>query len=946
MIDAAKIKPFSALYAYHCLTHKKAGNQVDRLGHTLYSSKIKLTPHQIQAALFAFKSPISKGVVLADEVGLGKTIEAGIVLAQLWFERKRKILIVTPASLMKQWQNELQEKFRLPSIIMDSKVFNALSRKGYENPFVFENTIIVCSYQSCSRFKDFIASAGLDFVVVDEAHKLRNVHNEKAVTANNIKSAIGDYKKLLLTATPIQNSLLDLYGLSTVLDESIFGDKGAFRQNYIRNYDENFDDLRCRLEVFMHRTLRSQVVQYINYTNRIPKTYKFKHTALEKRVYSAIRELLINFDDLKYIIPPGHQHLLLLILCKLMGSSIHSIVSTLTAIRTRLYRIKETHAADETGILDGLDYELEEGALEENPTFCEAGEVDLCALQQEIAFVESIIQDAQKVDVESKYIALQNALHYSFQHLRELGAEEKVLIFTESKRTQDYLYEALVADGCRGVLVYNGTNTDAQSRRIYDEWIKKPCNADKASGSRAVNMREAIIERFKDDGQILIATEAGAEGLNLQFCSLVINYDLPWNPQRVEQRIGRCHRFGQKHDVVVINFINEDNAVEQRIYDLLSQKFKLFDEVLGVSDSILGTLEEGNDLAKSIIDIYTQCRSNEEINAAFDRLQEQFRDDIDKALEQTKADLLEHFDEDLQAYFSGILTSAQASINDVEKMFWQLTKCVLGSSAHFNDEAWTFDYGEGGALRTYSLREVTEAQIPYSTQSELGSQVLEAAAAMDAPEGHIVFDISNYPFNITPIKALTGKHGYLILKKLTVQSYETEEMLVLHGVLEDGTPLDRDICEKLFRLSTTESIGPVNAHSAIHTLHQNSLLIEEALLRENTERNSKYLQEQIRAIDKWAEDKIQGTQLVVETMREQRKELQKLADEADHIQLREELEERILRLSRRIKQSWLDLAVAEEAIEEQRHKMIVQLRREATKGHSCDTIMLVSFEVV
>lgn len=945
MIDRTMVKPFSSLYAYNYLMQKRAGNEVDRLGHTLYSSKIKLTPHQIQAALFAFKSPISKGVVLADEVGLGKTIEAGIVLAQLWFERKRKILIVTPASLMKQWQNELLDKFGLPSMIMDSKTFNALSRKGYANPFVTKNSIIICSYQICSRFKDYIATAGLDFVVVDEAHKLRNVHNEKAVTANNIKVAIGNYKKMLLTATPIQNSLLDLYGLSSVLDESIFGDKGAFRQNYIKNYEENFEDLRERLGIFMHRTLRSQVVQYINYTNRIPKTYKFKHTIMEKKVYAAIRELLINSDDLRYIIPPGHQHLLLLILCKLMGSSIHSIISTLTTIRDRLYRIRDTHVVEMGDILDELDYELEEGEVDTNQDVS-VPEFDAEALAREITFIETILDDAQEVEVESKYIALQNALHYAFEHLRELGAEEKVLIFTESKRTQDYLYETLVRDGYKGVLVYNGTNTDEQSKRIYDEWISKPCNADKVGGSRAVNMREAIIDKFKGDGQILIATEAGAEGLNLQFCSLVINYDLPWNPQRVEQRIGRCHRFGQKYDVVVINFINEENAVEQRIYDLLSQKFKLFDEVFGVSDSILGTLEEGKDIAKSIIDIYTQCRSNEEINAAFDSLQDQFRDDIDKAIEQTKADLLENFDEDLQAYFTGILSSAQASINEVEKMFWRLTKCVLGSQAEFNDDLWTFTYTGTGKTLTYALREASELQIPYSTQTELGVQVLDAAASITDNSGHIVFDITNYPYNISTIEALKGKTGYLVLKKLTIDSYETEELLVLHGVLVDGTPIDTDICEKLFRLSTVEQRCAVLDHSAIAILNQNSDLIEQAMLRENSERNNRYLQEQIRAIDKWAEDKIQGTQLSVETMREQRKELQRLADEADNIQLREELEEKILKLSRRIKQSWLDLAVAEEEIEEQRHKMIVQLRRESAKGHTCETIMLVSFEVV
>lgn len=939
-------KPFSSLYAYNYLVQRKAGNDVDRLGHTLYSSKIKLTPHQIQAALYAFKSPITKGVVLADEVGLGKTIEAGIVLAQLWFERKRKILIVTPASLMKQWQNELRDKFALPSMIMDGKAFTALAKKGYSNPFACQSEIIICSYQTCSRYKDFIVTAGLDFVVVDEAHKLRNVHNEKAVTAGNIKFAIGGYKKLLLTATPIQNSLLDLYGLASVLDESLFGDKGAFRQNYIRDYEENFADLKERLDLFMHRTLRSQVVQYINYTNRIPKTYTFKHTPAEKCVYAAVQELLINADSLKFIIPPGHQHLLLLILCKLMGSSVHSIVSTLTTILDRLIKIKETHTVDEIEPLDIFDYEFDDEEVENSDSVDVCEEIDYESLDNEIAFLTKVLEDAKEVDVESKYIALQNALLYAFQHLTELGAEEKVIIFTESKRTQEYLYDSLIRDGYEGVLVYNGTNTDEQSRAIYNEWLSKPCNAEKAGGSRAVNMREAIIDKFKADGRILIATEAGAEGLNLQFCSLIINYDLPWNPQRVEQRIGRCHRFGQKYDVVVINFINEDNAVEQRIYELLSQKFKLFDEVFGVSDSILGTLEDGKDIAKSIIDIYTQCRSTEEINAAFDELQSQFRDDIDKAIEQTKTDLLEFFDEDLQSYFADILTSAEKTINEVEKMFWRLTKSILNSQARFNDAAWTFVLNETDSNVEYALKTPTETQMPYSTQSELGRAVMECASQISDAEGRVLFDISNYPYNISTVEALKGKTGYLVLKKLTIQSYETEELLVLHGVLSDGTPLDTDICEKLFRLSTCETVCELPQDDALGILEKNSSLIEEGMLRASSERNNKHLQEQIKSINKWADDKIQGTQLAVEAMREQRKELQKLADEADNIQLREELEEKILRLSRKIKQSWLDLAMAEEEIEDQRHKMIQQLRRESSKGHYCEQIMLIQFEVI
>ena len=134
-------------------------------------------------------------------------------------------------------------------------------------------------------------------------------------------------------------------------------------------------------------------------------------------------------------------------------------------------------------------------------------------------------------------------------------------------------------------------------------------------------MRSALVDYFRDEGRIMIATEAGAEGINLQFCSLVVNYDLPWNPQRIEQRIGRCHRYGQKHDVVVVNFLNRKNEADQRVFELLSEKFQLFEGVFGASDEVLGAIESGVDFEKRIADIYQHCRQTEEIKAAFDQLQ-------------------------------------------------------------------------------------------------------------------------------------------------------------------------------------------------------------------------------------------------------------------------------------------------------------------------------------
>lgn len=332
------------------------------------------------------------------------------------------------------------------------------------------------------------------------------------------------------------------------------------------------------------------------------------------------------------------------------------------------------------------------------------------------------------------------------------------------------------------------------------EYPNNPEMQDKLNNSKSINMRQAIIDYFKTKGKILIATGAGAEGLNLQFCSMVINYDLPWNPQVVEQRIGRCHRFGQEHDVVVINFISSSNVVEQRIFELLSSKFRVFNEIFGSSDSILGTLEDGIDLQKAIVDIYTKCRTVEEINSAFDSIQEQYKEVIDESMRKTKQDLLDNFDEDLQAYFADVLDSTKASISKIEQLFWELTKIVLFNKAKFDEDNRTFVYNGD----CYALASQEGPYIDYNMVSTLGKNVMQAASTIQQDEGHIVFDITNYPYQITNIQELKGKRGYISFNRITIDSFEREEYVFFTGFLEDGTQLDEDTLSKMFRLSTVE----------------------------------------------------------------------------------------------------------------------------------------------
>ena len=255
-----------ARYFAHDLTRRLATSGVERLARSLFDACVDLNPHQIEAALFAFRTPLSKGVLLADEVGLGKTIEAGLVLCQYWAEKKRKLLVISPASLRKQWSLELKDQFNLPTVILDAKSYNDARRRGLLTPFDQES-VVITSMNFAGKMKGEVRLVSWDLAVVDEAHKLRNCYQTSNRIGQAIRWALEDRRKLLLTATPLQNSLLELYGLSTLIDDHIFGDLAAFRDNYV-NGGGNADALKPRIHAFCQRTLRRQVLEYIKFTER------------------------------------------------------------------------------------------------------------------------------------------------------------------------------------------------------------------------------------------------------------------------------------------------------------------------------------------------------------------------------------------------------------------------------------------------------------------------------------------------------------------------------------------------------------------------------------------------------------------------------------------------------------------------------------------------------
>ena len=251
--------PHQLAYFAHQLTRRAAADSMDRMAGALLDAQVDLNPHQIDAALFASSNPLSKGVILADEVGLGKTIEAGLLLAQRWAERKRKLLIIAPANLRKQWHQELADKFGLSASILEAKSFKQAIKDGEANPFE-SSKIVICSYQFAASKSESVQNVAWDLVVVDEAHRLRNVYKTDNKIARILRDALAHARKVFLTATPLQNSLLELYGLVSFIDDRVFGDLDSFRTQFSQLRDaDSFDELKRRISPICKRTLRRQV---------------------------------------------------------------------------------------------------------------------------------------------------------------------------------------------------------------------------------------------------------------------------------------------------------------------------------------------------------------------------------------------------------------------------------------------------------------------------------------------------------------------------------------------------------------------------------------------------------------------------------------------------------------------------------------------------------------
>jgi ERCC4-related helicase len=872
------ITVYHAKYFAHELTRQLPSNDLGKLTASLQDAQVDLNPHQVEAALFAFKSPLSNGAILADEVGLGKTIEAGIILSQQWAERKRCLLIICPANLRKQWNQELSEKFFLPSIILETKSFNQMIKEGNLNPFQSEGTIIICSFQFAKAKTPFLRQTPWDLVVIDEAHRLRNVYKSSNVIGKAIKEALLPFKKVLLTATPLQNSILELYGLTSLIDDYVFGDLKSFKSNYSHQLTEvDFADLRNRLQPVCKRTLRRQVLEYVNYTERKAILEEFHPTEEEQQLYEWVSDYLQQTK--LYALPSSQRQLMTLVMRKLLASSSFAIYGTLN---TMIARLEKLIAKDDLNIIDAVEEDFETLDEIQDEWQSDGEEVlyeeeyisdeDIEAIQSEIGVLKQFRDLAGIIKINSKAQHLLTALDKAFEQLRKLGANQKALIFTESRRTQDFLLRILEENGYAGnVILFNGSNNDRQSKEIYKEWLAEHFGTDKITGSYTADKRAAIVDHFRDKSTIMIATEAAAEGVNLQFCSLVVNYDLPWNPQRIEQRIGRCHRYGQKFDVVVVNFLNKKNAADVRVYELLDEKFRLFNGVFGASDEVLGSIGNGVDFEKRIAQIYNGCRTIDEIQKAFDDLQEELKPEISEKIKFVRTTLLENFDEAVMDKLRVDYEKSRAYLNAFEQKLWRTTRYFLSDCAEFDDDSFSFMLkrnpfpeerihpGPYMILRPDSGRKKSEIEVPddtniYRIGHTLAQQIMTACKQVATPTSEIVFDYTHTPTKITLLEPYVDKTGWLRVDYLRITSFEKEDYLLLACITDDLEPLDHETAGRLFSLFGTKGL---EIHVPDHVSNHVERSIQEhfrQVLEENSLRNREFFDVEMDKLELWADD--------------------------------------------------------------------------------------------
>lgn len=805
-------------------------------------ARIDPNPHQIDAVIFALRRLQEGGCILADEVGLGKTIEAGLVIAQCRAEGAQRVLLIVPKSLIGQWQNELFQLFGIQT---------REDPAGFLAPGVY---LVGREFAGSERGSAPLSAAPpFDLVVIDEAHEIfaglhkrydrdgtYDENSDEARMAHRVRGFLRTSPVLLLTATPIQNSLVELWGLVQYVEPTgtLLGDISTFRKVFCSEDDRTLvpgqeHELQRRLSRVLQRTLRRQAQEFLDrpFTQRRCRLYEYAMSVDERALYNDVTEYLLEPSLFAF---SGRQRRLLLIgFHRRMASSIPALAASLENVAARLRRLAGGRESDDDAgamLRDLEDDEELAQPVEAEPT----PPVDRAGVLAELARVEDLLARASSLPSDTKARSFLEAIRLVLDRGRDGtgSGSGKAVVFTESITTQEYLRKLLLEDGLQDeeITLFRGVNDHSRASQALARWQAEE-GAHLAPGSkpsREVAVRLALVHEFRTRSKVLVSTEAGAKGLNLQFCETVINYDLPWNPQRIEQRIGRCHRYSQTRDVTVVAFINRENEGQQLTFEILSQKLDLFGKVLDASDTVLHeprtnapeitvsalAVELQNDLQ----DIYSRSRTVDEVTREIAALRDKIegrREAYEREYRRTSQIIESRFDEEVRKVFRNLRQELPAALAQFDRDVADLVEGYLtdsgiehrrsgdGHCAVFeilSEDGLPAGLGEGRKLAVGDARGLGDAEALNLLHPLVRAAIADARAWEGRP---VVLRLS--PDALPELAALAGKTGVLGVVLADYGGFEPVQRLVAAAVV-DGAPIEPDLAARLSRLPAAD--GP------------------------------------------------------------------------------------------------------------------------------------------
>ncbi|MGE0703839.1 MAG: helicase-related protein, partial [Vicinamibacterales bacterium] len=794
------------------------------------------------------------------------------------------------------------------------------------------------------------AAPPFDLVVIDEAHEIfAGLHkrydrdgaydeaSEEALMAHRVRGFLRTSPVLLLTATPMQNSLAELWGLVQYVEPTgtLLGDITTFRQVFCADDDRILvpgqeHELQRRLAPVLQRTLRRQAQEFLDrpFTERRCRLYEYEMSSDERSLYDDVTEYLMQPS--LYAFTGSQRRLLLIGFHRRMASSIPALAASLENVAGRLRQMaagrQMAKAADDLTDLeddDGVDEANQKPAEPDTPGIA----VDRKAVESELALVETFVKRAKSLPHDAKARSFQDAIRVVLDLGRRGEGSGKAVVFTESITTQEYIRKLLLDMGLNDedVTLFRGTNDHDRAKQAHARWLEEEARhlPPGTRPSREVAIRLALVHEFRTRSKVLVCTEAGAKGLNLQFCETVINYDLPWNPQRIEQRIGRCHRYSQQRDVTVVNFIAKDNEAHRLTFEILSQKLDLFGKVLDASDHVLHEPKtDAPELVASAVslefetdlrDIYSRSRSLAEVTREIATLRDKIggrREAYEREYRRTSQIIESRFDDDVRKVFRHLRDELPAGLLQLDRDIADLVEGYLES----HDVGFVRSEADGRILfdvensvpaavgevvnderrfATGDARGLEQAQ-PLNLLHPLVQRAVHEARQWDG--GSI--ELTLPPDTSPELRTLAGRTGALAVALVDYAGFEPVQRLVAAAAI-DGAPIDPSIAGQLLRLKAGPADGVTGPAEGGHNIDD---AVDEAVFldqRDVEELEQKHFERAISQLERFVDDKVLVSRRERTSLAQKLRAAKQRRDEVVGSTARDRVEAEILRLSER-----------------------------------------------